>query len=196
MTKTPTPDCSNFDFYRKCLEAFDDCLLEQMVTLPTRAQNILDLFLPTNLTLIDKTSVLPGLSDHDIILADVNVKPKTIKQVSRNIYLYKKANWDQLKESMREFNSTLQSDLATADIKILWDSFVTKLQHGIDTCIPIGKAKPIDGLPWINQEIRRIMKSSKEVQYLQLKENLCIWHGHVYTEKSYKRPLFKLIFCF
>ena len=158
VTKTLKPDCPNIDFYSKCLEAFDDCLLEQMVTSPTRGQNILDLFFTTNPTLIDKTSVLPGLSDHDIITAEVNVKPKMIKQVPRNIFLYKKANWDQLKESMREFHSVLQSDLATADIQTLWDEFVTKLQHGIDTYIPIRKARSRDGLPWINQEIRRLMR--------------------------------------
>ena len=81
-----------------------------------------------------------------------------IKQVSRNIYLYKKSDWDQLKESMRDFHKVLKSDLATADIQILWDEFVTKLQQGIDTFIPIRKAKSRIGLPWINQEIRRLMR--------------------------------------
>ena len=52
-TKTLKPDCPNFAFYRECLEAFEDCLLEQMVTSPTRGQNILDLFLTTNPTLVD-----------------------------------------------------------------------------------------------------------------------------------------------
>ena len=157
-TKTLKPDCPNFAFYRECLEAFEDCLLEQMVTSPTRGQNILDLFLTTNPTLVDKTSVLPGLSDHDIVMAEVNVRPQKLKQVPRNIYLYKKADWDQLKQSMRDFHKVVKSDLATADIQILWDKFVAKLQQGIDTFIPIRKARPKNGLPWINQEIRRLMR--------------------------------------
>ena len=53
VTKTPKPDCHNIDFYSKYLEAFDDCLPEQMVTSPTRGQNILDLFFTTNPTLIE-----------------------------------------------------------------------------------------------------------------------------------------------
>ena len=98
------PDCSHPAFYRECLEAFNDCLLEQKVTLPTRGQNILVLFLSSNPILIDKTTILPGLSDHDIVLAEVNVKAKINKQVPRDILLYKKADWDRLKQYMRDFH--------------------------------------------------------------------------------------------
>ena len=129
------------------------------MTSPTRGQNILDpVFLTSNPTLIEKVSVLPGLSDHDVVMAEVNAKHTVMKQVPRNILLYKKADWDQLKESMREFHKIIQSDLATADIQVLWDEFVTKLQQGIDTCIPVRKAGSCTGLPWVNQEIRRLMR--------------------------------------
>ena len=56
---TPKPNCSHRAFYRECLEAFSYGLLKQMVTSPTSGQNILDLFLTSNPTLIDKTTVLP-----------------------------------------------------------------------------------------------------------------------------------------
>ena len=54
-------------------------MLEQMVTSPTRGQNILDLFLTTNPTLVDNVFIIPGLSDHDIVLIQVNVKPQGVK---------------------------------------------------------------------------------------------------------------------
>ena len=154
----PKPDCSHSTFYRECLEAFNDCLLEQMVTSPTRGQNILDLFLTSNPTLTVKVSVLPGLSDHDIVIAEVNAKPTVMKLVPRNILLYKKADWHQLKESMREFHKIILSDLATADIQVLWDEFVNRLQQGIDTWIPVRKAGSRNGLLWVNQEIRRLIR--------------------------------------
>ena len=75
---TPAPDCKHQQFYSDCLEALSDSLLEQMVTLPTRGQNILDLFFTTNTTLVNKISVLPGLSDHDIVIAEVNSRPELI----------------------------------------------------------------------------------------------------------------------
>ena len=42
-----------------------------------------------------------------IVLAQVNVKPEVIKQILRNIHLYKKADWDQLKQSMMNVLATI-----------------------------------------------------------------------------------------
>ena len=129
------------------------------MTSNTRGQNILDLFLTTNPTLVDNVSITPGLSDHDIVLIQVNVKPEVLKQVPRNIYLYKNADWDQLKQSMRDVNVELkQSDLATTTVQSMWDRFATGLEQGIDKFIPARKAGTRDGFPWINQEIRRLMR--------------------------------------
>ena len=102
-------------------------MLEQMVTSPTRGQNILDLFFTTNPTLVNKTSILPGLSDHDIVLVEVNSRPEIIKQVPRDIPLYKKANWDQLKQSMRDLYTEFQSEPATTDSQAMWDKFTSRL---------------------------------------------------------------------
>ena len=63
---------------------------------------------------MDNVSTNAGLSDHDIVLAKVNVKPEATKQIPHNIPLYKKADWNQLKQSKRDVYSELkQSDLTT-----------------------------------------------------------------------------------
>ena len=129
------------------------------MTSPTRGQNILDLFFTTNPTLVENVSIIPGLSDHDIVLAKVNAKPEISKQVPRTILLYKKADWDQLKQSMRDLHSELtQSDLATTSVQSMWDRFASKLEQGIDKFIPTRQSGTQDGFPWINQEIRRLMR--------------------------------------
>ena len=85
------------------------------MTSPTRGQNILDLFLTTYPTLVDNVFITPGLSEYDIVLTQVNVKPEVLKQVPRDIHLYKTADWDKLKQSMREVYVELKlSDLATS----------------------------------------------------------------------------------
>ena len=156
--QTPTLDCEYQTFYSDCLQTFSDCLLEQMVTSPTRGQNILDLFFTTNPTLVLSVSIQPGLSDHDIVLAEIKSRPELIKQVPRDIPLYKKADWDQLKQSMRDLFLELQSIPATTDSQVLWDKFAGRLQQEIDKHIPIRKAGTRDGFPWITQEIRRLMR--------------------------------------
>ena len=59
---------------------------------------------------------------------------------------------------MRDLYEELQSSPATTDIQVLWDKFAGRLQHEIDTHIPIRKAGTKDGFPWINQEIRRLIR--------------------------------------
>ena len=129
------------------------------MTLPTWGQNILDLFLTKNPTLVDNVSIIPGLSDHDIVLAKVNAKPEISKQVPHTILLYKIADWDQLKQSNRDLLSELtQSDLATTSVRSMWDRFASKLEQGIDKFIPTRKSGTRDGFPWINQEICCLMR--------------------------------------
>ena len=101
---------------------------------------------------------MPRLSDHDIVLVKVNSCPEIIKQIPRDIPLYKKANWDQLKQSMRDLYTEFQSEPATTDSQAMWDKFTSRLQQGIDKHIPTRSSGTKDGFPWINQEIRRLMR--------------------------------------
>ena len=45
--------------------------------------NILDLFLTTNHTLVNSVNIIPGLSDHDIIEGVVDIKPVSTKKVPK-----------------------------------------------------------------------------------------------------------------
>ena len=92
-------------------------------------------------------SILPGLSDHDIVQVRVNTIPSQTKQVPRNITLNKKADWGQFKQTMRGFQSELLTDLATTDVQELWDKFASRLEQGMDKFIPTRKAGTRDGFP-------------------------------------------------
>ena len=70
---------------------------------------------------------MPGLSDHDIVLVQVNSRPEIIKQVPGDIPLYKKSNWDLLKQSMRDLYTELQSEPATTDSQAMWDKFTSRI---------------------------------------------------------------------
>ena len=44
-----------------------------------------------------------GKTDHDIVYAEYDIKAKRIKQPSRKIYLYKRADMAGLKDHMTQF---------------------------------------------------------------------------------------------
>ena len=74
----------------------DNCLV-QMVSKPTRDNNILDLCLTNNPTLVDNVIIEPGISDHETVIAVVKLmKPRTV-------YIYSKADWEGMRHDMQKF---------------------------------------------------------------------------------------------
>ena len=55
-----------------------------MVSDPTRGDNILDLFLTSNHTLVKHVDVHPGISDHDLVYSEVFTKPVETRQTPRS----------------------------------------------------------------------------------------------------------------
>ena len=67
--------CGFPSLYGDFVSMLDDIGLVQMVNEPTRYDNVIDLFLISNHTLVQKIEIVPGIADHDIVVADVNIKP-------------------------------------------------------------------------------------------------------------------------
>lgn len=78
------------------LQVMDGYSLTQHVKVPTRpiSGNILDLLLSTYL--IPRVSTSSGLSDHDIVTFDFNLKPPQTHKPPLNIHAYKQANFADL----------------------------------------------------------------------------------------------------
>ena len=71
---------------------------------------------------------MPDISDHDVVLFDVNMKPKHQAKLPHKVYNYKKVNLDQLKSETQQFsNQFVASD---------------PLQNSVDTT-QIGKLSEI-----------------------------------------------------
>ena len=77
--------------YDDFISLLDESNLVQMVTQPTRCENILDLFRTSNHTLINSIIVKPGISDHDLVFSEVLTKPVETR-TPRSSYLYRKAD--------------------------------------------------------------------------------------------------------
>ena len=71
---------------------------------------------------------------------------------------------------MRDFQSELLTDLANIGVQELWDKFTSRLEQGIDKFFPTRKACTRDGFPWINQEIRRLMRKRNRL-YKRMKRS-------------------------
>ena len=83
---------------------FADCLEDHgLVQLITQPSNGLDWFITNNDSLIIKTQVIPGIRGHDALFVEGNIKATTDKQKRRMVPLYRKTDWDGVKEHMSKY---------------------------------------------------------------------------------------------
>ena len=68
--------------------------MSQIVDQWTRGENTLDLIAVNYLTFASRTEILPGISDHDAVFAEIDIRPKRYGQAKRKIPPYKKADWE------------------------------------------------------------------------------------------------------
>ena len=92
--------------------------LTQVYELATRNGNLLDLVFTTNPTLVKSSVNAPGISDHDVIVTDTDMKPIYKNQKPRKIYLYKKANLDATKEDRVKVSNDISKKTSKIDSNI------------------------------------------------------------------------------
>ena len=70
--------------------------LSQMIRIPIRGKNTLDLFITNFPSLITLVDTIPGVSDHEIVMVQSTVRLPVIKQIPRRILSYSRADWDSI----------------------------------------------------------------------------------------------------
>ena len=105
--KTLKPKTRYPNLHLKFGEVLDDNGLTQIVEEPTRLDNTLDLIMTNRPNQINRTHVLPGISDHDAVFTELDIKPSRKKQVPRKVPLYKKAGWPGLRQHVKLLSKTI-----------------------------------------------------------------------------------------
>ncbi len=110
----------------------------------------------TNPDLITKTSVHPAMSNHSIVISEIDITAKQAKKQSRVVLLHKKGNMDNIGENMKKLCED-QIETTEDDIPVehLWRVFKNGLMASIKKHI---HQKTISGrwdVPWMNKEIKR-----------------------------------------
>ncbi|CAG2222754.1 unnamed protein product [Mytilus edulis] len=158
LTRTLKPDSTYQKNHYKFGDILDDNGLVQLVEEPTRGPNTLDLVITNNPSRFTRTKVIPGVSDHDIVFSEIDTKPISRKQKPRKIALYRKANWETIKQEMNETYQRVKELAANgSSVEELWLLFKSKLNQSVNNHIPHKTAKQKDSLPWLTPNIRKLI---------------------------------------
>ena len=74
---------------------------------PTREDNILDIFFMNRPSLVNKSTVIPGISDHHAIFIDSHSVMNRQKPIKWTILIWGKANIQIIKEMCKNFQTLL-----------------------------------------------------------------------------------------
>ena len=162
--------------------------LSQVHLTPTRGPNVLDLVFTTNPSLVKSSTSIPGISDHDIVITDFDVKPYASPQKPRKCFKFGKANWHQMKTELNSLEQEISEEKRKgADVNTLWTTFKDRLQSSIDKNIPTFMLKTRHSLPWITPQLKRMLK--KKQRLFKKARSSRNWSGYREFQKHCRREL-------
>ena len=158
QTKTVTAH-TNRRMHEEFIDFIYDYSLKQLVDTPTRQGNILDLILTNASEHCNECTTIPGISDHEAVIARFTFCPIRHKQLARNIPLYRKADWPSFNNHMLEFHARIIGGGApTLEVNQLWAEFKQAIHNGISKYIPHKLAKSTNRKPWVSRETVRLLR--------------------------------------
>ena len=184
-TYSTKPKAQNTKQCKQLLDICQDNYIEQVVTSPTHitttSQSTLDLFFTSNSSLVNKTEIIPGISDHEIVYVESSLKSREVKKPPRKIYLYNKANTENIKESIKNIDMDNQNTSTEQNIDNIWNTFRNNVLDIMNDNIP---SKMINNskkrLPWINKSIKSLIRKRNKL-FKRMKQ-----HKNSKTTQHYK----------
>ncbi|XP_038074867.1 uncharacterized protein LOC119742770 [Patiria miniata] len=148
---------------KQMIDIAQDHNLHQVVTSPTREDNILDLVFTNIPSLVQNVNILPGISDHDIVSVEILTSSKRIRQPRRKIFLFKKGNFDKIKEDINEYADSISKEVYSAQsTDTLWLGFKHALTTAMERHIPTKMTSTNSSLPWFKQSHKCIMRRKRK----------------------------------
>jgi len=147
--------------------AFQNCCqdngLEQVVDFATRYENMLDILLTNRPSLMGRVDRVPGVSDHQGILASSLVKARYRRPVKRKIYLWKRSDTDAIRDAMASFSHqfALEFDIHTP-VNQLWSLFKAKCAEILETLVASKWSSERFSQPWITSHVKRATRKQKK----------------------------------
>ena len=154
------------------MDCLDDHGSVHLPTNHTRGKNVLDLFISYNYSLIIKIQVIPGIGDHEAVFVKSNIKATINKQKRRMVPLYRKADWDGLKEHLSRYvNSVVHSTDSDLSIGDLGSSFREELTSSIQRFIAHRFTSSPNGLPYVSPSLKRLRRKRERKEGSPLQDH-------------------------
>ncbi|XP_053378448.1 uncharacterized protein LOC128548092 [Mercenaria mercenaria] len=143
--------CNQSNQHHYLLNIAEEHGLEQIQMNQTRQDNNLDLYFPSHPSLVKTCDTVPGISDHEMVIVDSDIKPKYNKPKRRKIYHYKKANWENIKAKMCRLSSEVCN---MKNVENCWNDLKTGINSILDSEVPSKLSSNKHSHSWITSSLK------------------------------------------
>ena len=146
------------------LNTFSNLGMVQLISQPThKFGNMLDVLYTNSEQSIGKLNILDidsiVNSDHTPITFDINFNIKKKKPVKRKIYNFKRANWEDLNQDLREIN--WNAHLSNASPEQAWSLFNERLTELCNKHIPVITVSSEFQPPWFDSDCYNLCREKE-----------------------------------
>ena len=127
--------------------------MEQIIDFPTRKDNILDVIITNRPSLLNRCEGMPGLSDHDVIYADWNIKAGRQKSARHKIFWWKHADFESIRSSTKQWANNF-----TTPVESLASEIEQFLKKTLNESVPSKFTSTRHNQPWFNTTTKRICR--------------------------------------
>ena len=148
----------------KLLDIVNNHFLTQHVKQPTRGHNILDLVFTTNPNVVADLKIQSGMSDHDAVIFDINLKPSTNRKQPRKVFIFKKGNMEVVRNDLKQrFDKYIETEALSNSVDVNYYYFKSTINEVMKKNIP---QKNINGrwnVPWLTNSIKRMTRKKQRL---------------------------------
>ena len=176
---------------QELVDITSDAQLTQVQEHATREGNNLDLVFTSNPSLVKNCSATPGISDHCIVVTDVDIEPQRIKEKQRQTIQWKKAMWPKIEEAMDKSLEIVKSlETKNAGVEEMWTEFKNSVHESVKKFIPSRIQKRNSKLPWVNGQTLRMIRKKRRMHSKAKKTKK--WENYRFFQKECRREMRKL----
>ena len=122
-------------------------LLSQLNTESTRESAILDLFITNKPGLVQACTVIPGLSDHEFVLADCDIRAASARKQPRSVFKWGKADWSKIREDLAAFRDGFILAHGSRSVEENYNCLMDQISLSIKSFIPTKLLKAKQSAP-------------------------------------------------
>ena len=187
---TVQPGARKTTLCQKIIEVLGKFSLQQFVNEPNREDNILDLFCLNKPSLLKSINVIPGISDHEVIVAECDINVSIPKCKPHKLFLWSKVNRELLKEQSRNFKDRFMTVFHSRDVETNYKAFVDHINSIMEEHVPSKMTKSRFRTPWLTSSVKRMCRKKQRL-FNRAKRSIRNQHWEAY--RSHKKATLKAL---